>query len=151
MVENEYLVPEEVAAIPTLAKAPRYVAYAPVDGAPFAPDLVLLALRPAQAMLVYEAALRAGATGPAMLSLGRPACALLPLAQRTGAAAASYGCKGNRVFTGLGDDEMYVCVPGSKWAAVAEKLKTVVAANEKMDTYYRSRLGGGAGDRASAV
>src|SRR5207253_4750976 len=60
MVTKEYLRMEEVAGIPTLEKALGYVAYAPVDQAPFRPDLVLIAAKPAAAMLIYETALRSG-------------------------------------------------------------------------------------------
>ena len=44
--------------------------------------------------------------------LGRPACAMIPHASNTGGAVASFGCIGNRVYTGLADDEFYVTVPG---------------------------------------
>jgi len=71
MVMKEYLRMEEVAGIPTLEKAPAYIAYAPVDAAPFRPDLVLIAAKPSAAMLIYETALRSGA-GPALANaLGR--------------------------------------------------------------------------------
>ena len=71
--------------------------------------------------------------------LGRPGCAVLPLTLKTGMATLSFGCKGNRTFTGLSDSEMYVAIPGDKWAAVAEKLVETNAANASMGTFYQGR------------
>jgi uncharacterized protein (DUF169 family) len=137
MVECRYLAMEEVPGIPTLAKSPRVVAYGPADDPGFKPDAVLIAATPAQAMLIYEAAVKAGAAGSGLVnSLGRPACAVLPLTLKTGAASLSFGCKGNRTFTGLPDDEAYVCLPGEKWPLVVEKLAEAEAANAVMAGYY---------------
>ena len=68
--------------------------------------------------------------------LGRPGCAVLPYTTSTGQAALSFGCKGNRTFTGLGDDELYVCIPGDRWPTVVERLAEAVQANETMGAYY---------------
>ncbi|MSS73414.1 MAG: hypothetical protein EXS64_18280 [Candidatus Latescibacteria bacterium] len=136
MVSSKYIAMEEVASIPTLGKAPGVVAYGPVDQVGFEPDAVLIAATPAQAMLIYEAALKAGAGDALTHALGRPGCAVLPLTIQSGASTLSFGCKGNRTFTGLPDDEMYVCVPGEKWAAVAGKVAEVCEANATMEQYY---------------
>ncbi len=61
MAQNNYVATAEVPGIPTLAKSPGAVAYGPMDGAGFKPDVVLIAAKPAQAMLIYEAAIKAGA------------------------------------------------------------------------------------------
>lgn len=139
MVANGYIAMSEVPGIPTLAKSPAYVAYAPVDKSPFRPDVVLVAARPASAMLLYEAAVRAGAAGAPANILGRPGCALLPLVSRTGQTALSFGCIGNRTFTGLPDDELYIAVPGTRWDEVAAAVTGVAAANSAMGQYYRGR------------
>src|SRR5882762_4358664 len=89
MVLKEYLRMEEVPGIPTLEKSPAYISYAPIDAAPFRPDLVLIAAKPSAAMLIYETALRAGAGAALANILGRPACAVLPLAKKTGLASLS--------------------------------------------------------------
>src|SRR4051812_34818314 len=115
MVLKEYLLMEEVPGIPTLEKSPAFVSYAPIESASFTPDLVLLAAKPSAAMMIYETALRAGAAPALANTLGRPACAVLPLTAKTGLASLSLGCMGNRTFTGLPDEELYVCVPGSAW------------------------------------
>lgn len=51
MAENKYVATAEVPGIPTLARSPGAVAYGPMDGAGFKPDVVLIAAKPAQAML----------------------------------------------------------------------------------------------------
>jgi uncharacterized protein (DUF169 family) len=141
MVGSGYLRMEEIPSIPVLPKAPSFVAYAPVvDGkltAKFPVDLVVIAARPASAMLIYEAALRSGAGEAVTQALGRPACAVLPLAMKSGAAAVSFGCKGNRTFTGLPDDELYLAIPGAKWDALAAAVAEIVAANGVMGAHYK--------------
>jgi uncharacterized protein (DUF169 family) len=139
MDENGYVGMSEVPGIPTMRKAARITAYAPVDQAPFQPTVVLVAAQPAQAMLLYEATLKAGAGNPLANTLGRPGCAVLPLTVNGGAAAMSFGCRGNRLFTGLPSDELYVAIPGEKWAAVEERLGDVLRANEAMEGHYRAR------------
>ncbi|HZS45593.1 MAG TPA: DUF169 domain-containing protein [Blastocatellia bacterium] len=136
MVESGYLSMSEVPGIPTLNKTPNFIAYAPADKAEFKPDVVIVAANPAQAMLLYEAALKAGAGNALTNVLGRPGCAVLPLTMSTGRASLSFGCKGNRTFTGLPDEEMYVCVTGDKWPAVADKIIEAYEANAKMEKHY---------------
>ena len=60
MFELGYVKPEEVPQIPRLAKSPKAILYSPLADAPVDPDVVLFALRPAAAMLLQEAAGRAG-------------------------------------------------------------------------------------------
>jgi uncharacterized protein (DUF169 family) len=139
MARNNYVATEEVPGIPTLAKSPGAVAYGPIDGAGFKPDVVLIAAKPAQAMLIYEAALKAGAGDALTNALGRPACAVLPLTTASREISVSLGCKGNRTFTGLPDEEMYVAIPGDKWGALVEKLGEAHAANAVMERYYCER------------
>lgn len=137
MVGSGYLKMEEVPGIPVLPKTPAFVAYAPADRATFSADVVLLAAKPASAMLLYEAALRAGAGDALTNTLGRPGCAVLPLAVKTGASAVSFGCKGNRTFTGLPDEELYIAVPGAKWDAVVAAANEIVGANLTMEAHYQ--------------
>ena len=58
---------------------------------------------------------------------------------KTGQGVASLGCIGNRVYTGLGDEEMYFALPGSQVKAVTEKLATIVHANSELEKYHRAR------------
>jgi uncharacterized protein (DUF169 family) len=52
---------------------------------------------------------------------------------------ASTGCVGNRVYTDLGDDELYVVVPGHHLTAIAEAAQTIAAANQTLSGYHRER------------
>lgn len=139
MAENNYVASADVPGIPTLARSPGAVAYGPMDGAGFKADIVLIAAKPAQAMLIYEAAIKAGAGSALTNALGRPACAVLPLTTTSSQTSISLGCKGNRTFTGLPDEEMYVAIPGDKWERVIEKLAEVHEANAAMERYYCDR------------
>jgi uncharacterized protein (DUF169 family) len=51
----------------------------------------------------------------------------------------SAGCIGNRVYTGIGDDEMYTAIPGRALEAVAQELHTIALANETLEQYHRGR------------
>jgi uncharacterized protein (DUF169 family) len=137
MIESGYLQMAEVPMIPVLPKTPRYVAYGPAEEGRFPPDVVVIAARPAAMMLIYEAALRCGAGSIATPALGRPGCAVLPMAINSGAAALSLGCKGNRTFTGLPDEDMYLAIPGSKWDAVVHEVRTIVTSNAAMEAHYK--------------
>lgn len=140
MVENRYLEEKDVPTIPTLDASPNVVAYAPVDARAFEPDVVMLAAEPSRAMLVFEASVRAGAGDPAATILGRPGCAAVPLTANTGRSAFSFGCIGNRTYTGLPDTEMYISVPGKSWDAVAGAVAEIVNANAAMEAYHRQTL-----------
>ncbi len=131
-----YLRMEEVPTIPRLPATPRVVIYAPLAETPVDPDVVLFAGRPGRIMLLQEAAARVGA-GTASL-LGRPTCIALPAALAQGVVA-STGCIGNRVYTDLGEDELYVAVPGKDLAGVADALQTIVEANATLTEYHRGR------------
>ena len=136
MVGTGYLKREEVPGIPRLAQSPAVVAYGPADRSGFPPDVVLLAANPSQTMLIYEAALRSGAGQPLANLLGRPSCGVLPLTLKSGEAAVSVGCAGNRLYAGLQESEMYVSIPGTKWEAFKARLVEIVDANQRMGEYY---------------
>jgi hypothetical protein len=46
---------------------------------------------------------------------------------------------GNRVYTGLGEDEMYFVVRGSNLPAVADALGIITSANAALNDYARGR------------
>jgi uncharacterized protein (DUF169 family) len=139
MVDTGYLRMEEAPGIPVLPKAPAYISYAPVAEADFPYDVVLMAAKPLSAMLIYEAALRAGAGNALTSVLGRPACAVLPLTNNTGLTSVSLGCVGNRTFTALPPDEMYVCIPARHWEGFVSKVGEINKANCEMREFYQSR------------
>ena len=49
------------------------------------------------------------------------------------------GCIGNRVYTELGDDELYFTIPGSRVGEVVERLETVLHANRELERYHQGR------------
>ncbi len=137
MFELGYVKPEEVPQIPRLAKAPAAIVYAPLGEVPVAPDVVLFACKPSGAMLLSEAANRAG-VGSGAPALGRPTCMALPASMQMGAIL-SLGCMGNRVYTGLGEDEMYFVLRGKDVAAVADALTVITSANAALNEYAAGR------------
>ena len=132
-----YIRMEEVAGIPRLAKTPGVVIYAPLGETPVDPDVVLFAGKPGRVMLLQEAALRAG-VGSSLPALGRPTCMALPAALAHGAVT-STGCVGNRVYTGLGEDELYVAMPGHALGRIADEAVTIASANARLADYHQGR------------
>jgi uncharacterized protein (DUF169 family) len=51
----------------------------------------------------------------------------------------SLGCIGNRVYTGMGEDELYFTIPGGRVGEVAERLETVMHANRELQKYHEAR------------
>lgn len=137
MVSSGYIRMEEVPGIPVLPAAPRYVSYAPASSAGFHPDVVLFAAPPASVMLLYEAAVRTGAGQALTPTIGRPGCAVLPLTANSKAASLSFGCRGNRTFTGLPDTDLYFALPGKHWPAFQQALDDILAADHTMTAHYR--------------
>jgi uncharacterized protein (DUF169 family) len=140
MTDLEYIRLEEVAALPRRAEPLRVAVYAPLSEAPCEPDVVLVRGAARQIMLLSEAAQLAGAAGETP-ALGRPACVVVPQALNSGRTAVSLGCVGNRVYTGLADDELYFAIPGPQLAAVTEKLAVIARANEALEQFHRARAG----------
>ena len=132
-----YVKPEEVPAIPRLPKEPAAVVFAPLGETPMPPSVVIFALKSSASMLLNEAAIRARA-GSSLPLLGRPSCMALPAALAHGTVS-SLGCIGNRVYTGLGADEMYVVVPGAKLEAVSDALGVIATANTTLEEFARGR------------
>jgi uncharacterized protein (DUF169 family) len=132
-----YIRPEEVPGIPQLPKEPAAVVFAPLADAPVAPSVVLFTCKSSAAMLLNEASIRAGAASSLPL-LGRPSCMALPAALAKGTVT-TLGCIGNRVYTGLGAEEMYVVVPGSKLEGVCDQLTVIATANAALEEYARGK------------
>jgi uncharacterized protein (DUF169 family) len=139
MFSLSYLRPEEIPGIPRREGAFGVAVYAPLAGASFEPDVVLVRGNARQVMLLVEAAQAAGVESTAAM-MGRPTCAAIPQAMRTQQGVASLGCIGNRIYTGLTDDELYFALPGKHLTAVTEKLATIVEANRQLENYHRAKL-----------
>lgn len=137
MFDAGYLRPEEIPAISQLTETPEAITYGPLGEATFEPDVVLLVVRASQAMLLGEASARKGAS--AGLTLGaRPTCMALPIALSNGMAA-STGCVGNRVYTEIGEDDLYVAIRGDLLPGLVDALVTVNAANEALGEHHRAQ------------
>ncbi len=132
-----YVRMEEVPSIPRLTRTPDVTAYAPLADAVVDPDVVIFAGRPSSLMRLQEAAVRAGAASSLPL-LGRPTCMALPASMAHGSVM-SAGCIGNRVYTDLADDELYLMVPGPRLADVAAQVQTVAQANDALMQYHTDK------------
>jgi uncharacterized protein (DUF169 family) len=138
MVGLHYIRMEEVGALPRRKDAFGVAVYAPLALTPTPPDVVLVRGRARQIMLVAEAAWAAGLAGDAA-AMGRPACAMIPAALAGPGGVTSLGCIGNRVYTGLGDDELYFTIPGARVGDVVERLEAVLNANRELEKYHQAR------------
>jgi uncharacterized protein (DUF169 family) len=138
MVQLKYLRMEEVPNIPHRSESFHYAVYSPLDKSPLAPDVVLLHGTPKQMMLIAEAAQAIGAGGP-LASMGRPACCAIPHAMNASTATASFGCIGNRVYTGLDDNQFYFSIPGTQIGELTAKLTELINANEELRKFHSAR------------
>ncbi|MCI0408211.1 MAG: DUF169 domain-containing protein [Acidobacteria bacterium] len=138
MVGLEYLRREEVPNIPRRTAPFGVALYGPFPAAPFDPDVVLVRGQAKQVMLIAEAAHMAG-IGSEVAARVRPTCAVLPETMQKAQASISLGCIGNRVYTELGDDELYIALPGQKAFDVLSKLSTIIRANRELEQFHRGR------------
>jgi uncharacterized protein (DUF169 family) len=138
MVDLSYLRMEEVPRIPRRAAAFQVAVYSPLACAPLPPDVVLVRGNARQLMLLAEAADHAGVSldTPAM---GRPTCAVVPEAINSKHPAISFGCVGNRVYTGAGDGDAYMAIPGPALPALENSLAVIVRANEALLAFHQNR------------
>jgi uncharacterized protein (DUF169 family) len=132
-----YLKMEEVPGIPVLPETPKNILFGPLGDTPVDPDVVLVVATPAKMMLLQEAALRAGVAST-LPFLARPTCMAIPAALAHGMVT-SGGCVGNRVYTNIGDEELYAAIPGGALELVAQELETIVAANAALAEHHRGR------------
>ena len=131
-----YVRMEEVAGMPRLAHTPAVTIYAPLGDTPVTPDAVVIAGAPGRLMVLHEAGTRAGV--PAASLLGRPTCMAIPAAISSGTAS-SLGCIGNRIYTGIADDEFYTVVRGDQLEALAGEIGTLTSANATLAEFHRGR------------
>jgi uncharacterized protein (DUF169 family) len=146
MAQLRYIRMEEVANIPQRHQPFGVAIYAPLTAAPVEPDAVLVRGNPKQMMLLVEAAHAVGIAADVAARL-RPTCAIVPEAAEAGQASLSLGCIGNRVYTGLADDECYFAIPGGQLSAVLDRLETITTANRTLEEYHRRRQAEGTSRR----
>lgn len=109
-----------------------------VTNAPFLPDVVLVRGNARQLMLLTEAAELAGVAGVGS-TMGPPTCAVLPASINTETVPASFGCVGNRVYTGATDNEAYIAIPAAHLGSVGESLRTILKANDALEQFHPER------------
>ena len=139
MVELEYLEMQEVAGIPRREESFGVVSYAPLAETTFEPDVVLVRGSARQMMVLAEAAHAAGVACQTSM-VGRPTCAAIPEVVQSGLSATNLGCIGNRVYTELGDDELYFAFAGRQLEKIVERLSAIVNANKQLEKYHRDRV-----------
>lgn len=138
MVNLKYITMEEVPQIPHRTEPLSVAVYSPLSQAASEPDVILVRGNPKQVMLLAEAA-RASGIGQQGEVMGRPACSIIPNTLATARGNTSLGCIGNRVYTGLEDDELYFAFPGSKVDDVVTNLETILRANQELEKFHRAR------------
>ena len=136
MSELGYIRMAEVPGVPRLEKTPAATVYSPLGDTPTAPAVVIVTGTPGGLMVLHEASARIGISSTSLL--GRPTCMAIPAALASGIAS-SLGCVGNRIYTGLGDEEFYSVIRTDKLAAIADEIATITAANVMLTQYHRER------------
>ncbi|HUE75717.1 MAG TPA: DUF169 domain-containing protein [Chloroflexota bacterium] len=132
-----YLQPEEVPHIPQFKQPSSGVVYGPLSQFPLVPDVALIWVTPAQAMLLQESVGAVQwADSPSNAVFGRPACGVLPTAAASGQTTLSLGCMGMRTFTEIPADRCLIAIPGSILASLGDKMEQTFSANEKMREFY---------------
>jgi len=140
MVGMLYISIDEMGSIPRLPGTFGVAMYAPLEEAPFDPDIVIVRGVPKQLMLLAEASQAAGVAGGGA-TLGRPTCSILPQTLESERPTTSFGCIGNRVYTGLGDDEGYYAIPGVRVADIVSRLAVITEANRRLEQFHKARAG----------
>ena len=140
MADVQYFSPAEVSALPVVDKPHQSIIYGRLDQFPGEADVVLCILDTRQAMLVAEAQgnmnwLQQGGQS----AFGRPTCAVIPRALRTGATSMSFGCVGARTYVGLTPGELVLTLPASKFASLVERLAVIVSANAALAPFYQGQ------------
>jgi len=137
MADIAYMRMDEVPGIPVLPETPAVVVYAPLGDTLVDPDVVMFMGSATSLMLLQEAAIAAG-IAPNFNTLARPTCMAVPAALAGGMVVSS-GCVGNRVYTELGEGELYAALRGKDLTKLAEKAHAIAAANAKLQDYHLAR------------
>lgn len=137
MTGLNYLRAEEAPAIPHRSEPFRAAVYGPLTQSRHEPDVVIIRGNARRLMLLTEAALAAGIGLDGLVA--RPTCAFIPAVLQSGRAIASFGCIGNRVYTGLGDGELYFAAPGSRIGGLVAQLEKILGANQVLESFHQAR------------
>ncbi|MDR3698548.1 MAG: DUF169 domain-containing protein [Candidatus Sulfopaludibacter sp.] len=137
MSEIGYVRMEEIPGVFHMEQTPAAIVYGPLGEIAVTPTVVLASGKPGRVMMLSEAALRAGAMSTLPL-LGRPTCMAIPAAIAHGAVTSS-GCVGNRTYTDIGEDELYVTLRGVDLEKIANEIDTIARANSTLSQYHLQR------------
>jgi len=140
MIGVGYLASEEVAQIPKRSTKLAIVTYGPLSLMPREPDVMLVRSAPRAAMLLSEAAHALGVQRQSAPVI-RPACAMVPEVEGSNRATSSFGCIGNRVYTGLPDDEVWFACSGDQITSLVARLTPLAKANEELESFHVARAG----------
>ncbi len=140
MCECSYLSEDEPANIPTLSQKMSGVVYGPLKGFPVEPQLVMMWLKPSQAMIYNEVlGCCKWSEGMQSMALGRPACAVIPTTLNKSPFGMSLGCTGMRTFTEISDDHILATLNYKEIDSFLINLKETVSANKQMEEIYISK------------
>ena len=139
MLELKYLQEEETETIPWRAETFGVAVYAPWSLSPCEADVVIVQGNAKQIMLLWEAARAAGLQGDGE-TMGRPTCAMIPATIQRGRATISLGCIGNRIYSEVADDQLFVSLPAQRMNEVIKHVETVVEANRQLERFHHERL-----------
>lgn len=132
-----YVSPDEPPSIPGVSKSKSGIVYGPLPSMPVDPDVIVMWLEPAEAMLYAEAAgaVKWSSDMPTAM-FGRPTCAAIATAQEESRPTMSLGCIGMRAFTGIDANTMLAALPASAAEQFTQALRSTVAANAAMQSFY---------------
>ena len=140
MASVQYFSPAEVSALPVVNKPHQSIVYGRLDQFPGEADVILCVLDTEQAMLVAEAQGEVNWLQQAGQSaFGRPTCAVIPRALRTGLTSMSFGCVGARTYTGLTPGQLVLTLPASALPGLVERLDITVAANAALAPFHQQQ------------
>ncbi len=115
----------DILGLPALPlEAKRNIGYAPLDKAPFVPDVVLLFADSQQAALIKEAA-------PDSKVTVKPTCQGLPLANE-GDVVIGLGCTASRTRSGYPESEIVVTLNAKKLGAFVDRLEKIAAIDHRV-------------------
>ena len=137
MCECSYLSEDEPAHIPTLTGKKSGVVYGPLKDFPGEPELVMMWLKPSQAMIFNEV-LGCCKWSESMqsMALGRPACAVIPTTLEKSPFGMSLGCAGMRTFTEISDEHILATLNFKEIDSFLTNLETTISANKEMKEFY---------------
>ncbi len=138
MADMDYVREQDVMEIPVLENETKHVIYAPLDKTPLEPAVVLLFAHSRQSLIITEAVQQVEPAGPP--AMGRPACAVVPQAVRTGRAALSLGCCGARAYLDILTDDVAIwALPGDKVNTYAARIEILARANSVLGEFHSLR------------